>query len=571
VAATLFNLTKENAMMTRVREFFQKQRPSSQTSHCRRLALESLEDRQVPTVSYHGGALISSVVVEPLFYGSDWVNVPSYHQQVRYLEDFLPRLVDSSYMDMLTNAGCRVYRGTTLPGQFLPDNIGGSTIGDISLRGTLQAEIYNGTLRNPNRYLLYVIYVQDNVEVTFSLGGRTFTSKKDFGGYHSAFAGFATDGSGADIHYAVIPYRGGAVGNLSYDFLSAQDQLTLVTSHEIAEAVTDPDVNYKKLGWFDSDPALGGAGEVGDIAAPSTVYLNGYAVQRIADTNDQPMTPRGALAHTGESFVLFNDGTLWEHPLGANGAAFHFVGGGIAAISDQGIDFHGEAFVDVLFPNGDAWEYHHGALGWVPLASGVQDAKASQGVSYLLFPGGAVWGFDERTATYRLTAGNATAIDAGTDQFGVNMVDVIDTATNAWSYSDTGARRLLATGIAQVSAGQQGVSDFVTVNGDAFWFLWGGWGNQTFQFASNVLSVKTGTDANGNYQIDMIINNFGITQAWEYTTLSGWTFVNNNVGYVSKARGGWVDVIDLLFNYYTHRNRDGVNSPVLAGNVFLAG
>src|SRR6516225_3074416 len=98
--------------------------------------------------------------------------------------------------------------------------------------------------------------------------------------------------SGFDIHYAVIPYAGGNVPlssgpdvNLQRSFLSRLDSMTLSASHELAEAVTDPNINYKTLGWNDDGYD---DGEVGDIANAQTVYLNGYAVQRIADQNDQP-------------------------------------------------------------------------------------------------------------------------------------------------------------------------------------------------------------------------------------------------------------------------------------------
>src|SRR5262249_34498116 len=70
-----------------------------------RLELEQLEDRQVLSVAYHGGALMPNVEVQALYYGSDWNNNSTYYNQTGYLEGFLNNIVHSSYMDMLNSAG----------------------------------------------------------------------------------------------------------------------------------------------------------------------------------------------------------------------------------------------------------------------------------------------------------------------------------------------------------------------------------------------------------------------------------------------------------------------------------
>src|SRR5262249_9476856 len=92
------------------------------------------------------------------------------------------------------------------------------------------------------------------------------------------------------IRYAVVVSPGGAAHNsVLPEAATALDQQTAVTSHELAEAVTDPDVNSNvnngRLGWFDPQ-----RGEIGDITEnnPSAfVRLNGRLVQEVADRNDQ--------------------------------------------------------------------------------------------------------------------------------------------------------------------------------------------------------------------------------------------------------------------------------------------
>src|SRR5437870_903151 len=76
-----------------------------------RPALEPLEDRWVPTVTYHGGPLLPSVEATALFFGSAWSSTPSLSQQAVTLDNYLQYLVNSPYMDMLTNAGYGVGRG----------------------------------------------------------------------------------------------------------------------------------------------------------------------------------------------------------------------------------------------------------------------------------------------------------------------------------------------------------------------------------------------------------------------------------------------------------------------------
>ncbi len=69
--------------------------------------------------------------------------------------------------------------------------------------------------------------------------------------------------------------------------------MTVATSHELAEAVTDPNNGYSALGWYDPRN-----GEIGDLAVGNNVILNNYYVQDIADKFGNPMTPVGATPAT---------------------------------------------------------------------------------------------------------------------------------------------------------------------------------------------------------------------------------------------------------------------------------
>ena len=84
-----------------------------------------------------------------------------------------------------------------------------------------------------------------------------------------------------------MPYPGGVNPTPgSQGFGSAFDELTAVSSHEVAEAVTDPNVNYKNLGWYDDNLN----GEIGDLTNDTVVFSN-YVVQKMVDKNDRPIGP----------------------------------------------------------------------------------------------------------------------------------------------------------------------------------------------------------------------------------------------------------------------------------------
>src|SRR5437763_1643264 len=81
--------------------------------------LTQLEGRDVPTVSYFGGSLLTHVEAQALYYGSKWSNDSTTGQ----FEGYLQYLVNSPYMDMLTNAGYGVGRGTWSQGIINPVNL----------------------------------------------------------------------------------------------------------------------------------------------------------------------------------------------------------------------------------------------------------------------------------------------------------------------------------------------------------------------------------------------------------------------------------------------------------------
>jgi hypothetical protein len=491
--------------------------------------LEGLEERAVPTVTNHGGALLANVKVQGLYIGDQWVSNPTLSGQFSYLENFLRTIVNSTYMDALSNAGYGAGRGSFTGGRIsLASLSAGSRLDDNTVQNWLSSYISSHVLQSADANTLYVCFVEPNVWVR-----QGNSSSANFRGYHTAIW---TPQAGL-IRYAVVTYPGGTVGNAGVPFLSSIDSVTKTASHEIAEAVTDPDAGFSTLGWYDDARN----GEIGDINNDRVMYVNGFAMQRIVNKNDFNMTPAQATSSRAVNFALKSNGDLLEFTAGGYSA----LAGGMAALSDQGIDNQGRAMVDVVSPDGNAWEYHD-AYGWTYLGGGIKSAKAGQGVSYLLYSDGSIREYDDATGSTGYLYSGGSKIDAGTDVQGVNAVDVVFTWGDAWERSDDTSWHFIASGVQSVSAGRLGICDYLTTDGAAHWHHELG---SDATLAGGVSQVTAGTDANGNYMIDLLYANGDL---WEYRAGGAWTYLGGGNGQISKANAGAITEINPWTDFDTH-------------------
>jgi hypothetical protein len=507
-----------------------------------RLQIEALEERQVMSVTYHGGAVLPNVAVQGIYYGSDWGNDNTNLNQAVALEGFLGNIVNSPYMDMLNNAGYGVGRGHADAGRIVyanPDKTQWLT--DSQIQANLLAEINSpgSGFQQPDGNRLYVVFVEPNVAV-LNDHYKNQNSQTDFYGYHSNFTG-QVGGSNTNIRYAVIAYPGGWY-NLSISWLSAFEQMTEVTSHEIAEAVTDPDVSSTKtLAWYDD--TLGG--EVGDITNLQMAYVNGYAVQRISDKNDQAMTPANAAPRDAVTFVLTNGGDLYEQ----TGGSLNYLRSGVASISDQGIDNHGRAMIGFVTSGGDAYEYHDGS-GATYLWGGATSVRAGQGESFVLFNDGTLYEYKDQGGSWQYLDQRVSSMSAGTDRYGVNaVVEVyqrLGGTAEAWLWSDSTGWNHIGNNVAQVSAGRQGIVALIFNDGTSEWWqAYGGGvqGGTTGALDSGLAQLTAGYDANGNLVLDELFANGDV---YEWRGDRGWYQLDYNVRSMSKSRSG---VIDTNSNY----------------------
>jgi hypothetical protein len=203
---------------------------------------------------YFGGPVLSSVKVQTVFWNS----------RVQFQSDlnqFYTEVTQSPYFDWLTEYNTpdqTIGEGSfigTVTDSHAPT---GRTIDDSAIQRELSRLISANTVSAPDENTLYMIHFPAGVTIT--QGGDS--SCDVFCAYHNTM----TIG-GQDIQYGVIPDQGGACDGGCGTAGNLTDDTTMVSSHELIEAVTDPAVGLvpgntpvAPIAWIDATN-----GEIGDI------------------------------------------------------------------------------------------------------------------------------------------------------------------------------------------------------------------------------------------------------------------------------------------------------------------
>jgi hypothetical protein len=236
-------------------------------------------------VKYYGGKVLKNFQVENVYYGS-YYNTTSGKADAAYNDGFMKQYVNNSDAKSIWNQ-YGVAGGT----------FDGSTVVNKSVRSgqtiskkTLESLVKNLAANDPEATNNKIYNIQLPPGAVLSDGSAT--SKQGLGGFHGSVTV-----NGKQVYYSAIADSKGSNG-IDFTNGDARKNVTITESHEISEAVTDPDVelasdtnDYSKLGWMDLNN-----GEIGDMevndAAPgtplSTMYgtSNGYAVQKIWSQKD---------------------------------------------------------------------------------------------------------------------------------------------------------------------------------------------------------------------------------------------------------------------------------------------
>jgi hypothetical protein len=202
------------------------------------------------TLTNHGGPQIAGAGFEAIYWNSQASNATQTSLGFTALKDEINSFIvnfsdgggwDNSATDdyaivqqygtsatqispLLSNSGFYVDSQATL-----------STIQDSQIQSYLAALFNAGKARATN-YTIYGVYFPPGMKVSL----QRSSSCVSFCGYHGHFAY-----NGIDVRYAAFPYLNCSACQLSN--LTVADMLTIVTSHEIRESVTDPNLNS----WYD--------------------------------------------------------------------------------------------------------------------------------------------------------------------------------------------------------------------------------------------------------------------------------------------------------------------------------
>jgi hypothetical protein len=230
---------------------------------------------------YYGGTVFPKVKVVSVIWGP---NVNS--QTVADIGGFLKAIVNSTYVDQLKiydtdlkavngrkGTNQKIKRGTYFGQVQITPEHKSHTLTDADIRKELAYQISKGVLPGNTLNTLYMTYFP--ADVTIKLDG--LTSCDQFGAYHEAVSSRRTP---TNIFYGVMP-----------DCSAGFDFLTIVSSHEFAEATTDniptPGSNPKyPQAWNTSDGF-----EIGDLCegteATLTTKSDVYEVQELYLNNKQ--------------------------------------------------------------------------------------------------------------------------------------------------------------------------------------------------------------------------------------------------------------------------------------------
>jgi hypothetical protein len=196
-------------------------------------------------VTYRGGPLLQHAKVATLFWGTEWQKGSG----VAYLNGFFKALFDDGrYVANLSqySTGNWTIENGEWVGSASATAAAPTTVTDAQLRDLIRAGISRGVVPAPTPDTLYFVFVPGSVHVKDSYGE---ISDGNFDAYHDYARG---DG----FAYAVV-------------IASNPQQATKAASHELAEAITDPQVDRNAtLGWYDDQN-----GEIGDI--PNALFAAG--------------------------------------------------------------------------------------------------------------------------------------------------------------------------------------------------------------------------------------------------------------------------------------------------------
>jgi hypothetical protein len=230
-------------------------------------------------LTFHGGKVLRSPDVVPVYVGRYWKTAQGLADRTHNDAAMAALVRDPGQTGIWRQYGGGP--GTTSPSEMLP-NVNRATFTKEDVEALIKAQLRTGVLDATDPERIFTLVLPPGAV----LRDGEISSRNGLGGFH----GNVTAPDGHPVYYAVVAYSQRTGSSLNGIDFSAHpmDNVSICESHEVTEAVTDPDVglaiqtgNARYLGWYDDTTpvvrrdgtpvldALGrpmvGKGEIGDI------------------------------------------------------------------------------------------------------------------------------------------------------------------------------------------------------------------------------------------------------------------------------------------------------------------
>jgi hypothetical protein len=236
-------------------------------------------DVETGHLTFHGGKVLASPDVVPIYVGGYWLTLPGKRDRARNDAAMMTLVKDPGQTALWQEYGGG--QGTTSRSKVLA-GVEGERFTKEDVEALVAAEVRKGHLDTSDPERVFTLVLPPGA--VLEDGGAS--SQHGLGGFH----GNVETGDGRPVYYAVVVYsQRTAAGVNGIDFTGKPiDNVTITESHEITEVVTDPDVGQaietgdpELLAWYDdTTPILRrdgsavlddwgrpmrGKGEIGDI------------------------------------------------------------------------------------------------------------------------------------------------------------------------------------------------------------------------------------------------------------------------------------------------------------------
>ncbi|KAJ3211788.1 hypothetical protein HDU82_004900 [Entophlyctis luteolus] len=211
-------------------------------------AIASLADGRFLT--YYGGPVLSNVQVQPIWYGNT-----SYQTEIN---SFYAAVTKSPWFDILLQYN--IQSGSASAGISFSGTMYTALDDTTDIQPMLLNMVRSGAI-TPTENTYFPIHFQPGTSISI----RNYLSCSYFCAYHSYVDISSLNMTVKTLYYGVIPDQSGECASGCGRNALTVNNLFAVSSHELAEAITDP--NAASPAWYDSNVDSNGQqwGEAADI------------------------------------------------------------------------------------------------------------------------------------------------------------------------------------------------------------------------------------------------------------------------------------------------------------------